>query len=156
MNRIYNFVLLLLATLLVNTAMADVEAKDAETMRFEAEIRSRSQMMRYPFSENIIAVQVEIFQASAAPSRQAIWDELEKNKAQQVEHQQQEIADAQSLRDMPTDEFDAETLRYKAAIEKMNLPPAVIEDVVKMFQANEAPIRELLWQQVQAYTNDSN
>ena len=148
MNRIYYFVLLLLATLLVNTAMADVEAKDAETLRFEAEIRNRLQMMRYPFTENIIASQVEIFQASAPASRQAIWTELEKTKLQQAEHQQQEIADAKSLRDMPTDEFDAETLRYKAAIEQMNLPPAATEELVKMFQANEAPMREMLWQQV--------
>jgi hypothetical protein len=156
MNRIYYFALLLMASLLFNTAMADEQEKDAETMRFEAEIRSRSQMMRYPFTENIIASQVEIFQASAPASRQAIWTELEKTKLQQVEHQQQEIADAQSLRDMPTDEFDAETLRYKAAIEQMNLPPAAIEDLVKMFQANEAPMRELLMQYAQAYTNDSN
>jgi hypothetical protein len=73
---------------------------------------------------------------------------LEKTKLQQVEHQQQEIADAQRLRDMPTDEFDAETLRYKAAIEQMNLPIAATENLVKMFQVNEAPIREMLWQQV--------
>ena len=57
---------------------------------------------------------------------------------------------------MPTDEFDAETLRYKAAIEQMNLPPAAIEDLVKMFQANEAQMRELFWQPVHAYINDSN
>lgn len=156
MNRINYFALLLMANLLFNTAMADEQEKDSETMRFEAEIRSRSQMMRYPFTENIIASQVEIFQASAASSRQAIWSELEKTKLQQVEHQQQEIADAQSLRDMPTDEFDAETLRYKAAIEQMNLPPAAIEDLVIMFQANEAPMRELLMQYAEAYTNDSN
>ncbi len=148
MNRINYFALLLMASLLFNTAMADEQEKDPETMRFEAEIRSRSQMMRYPFTENIIAIQVEIFQASAPASRQAIWNELEKTKVQQVEHQQQEIVDAQSLRDMPTDEFDAETLRYKAAIEQMNLPPAATEDLVKMFQANEAPMREMLWQQV--------
>ena len=49
---------------------------------------------------------------------------------------------------MPTEELDAETLRYKAAVEQMNLPPAAIEDLVEMFQANEAPMRELLWQRV--------
>ena len=50
---------------------------------------------------------------------------------------------------MPADELDAETMRYKAAIEQMSLPPDAIEDLVEMFQANEAPMREWLWPQVE-------
>ena len=146
MNNISRFVLSLLVTLLFNIAVADTEEKDAETMRFEAELRNRSQMLRYPLQENVIAGQVYIFQVSEPEHRQALWDELEKNKVQQYEQKNEEIADAQSLQDMPTEELDAETLRYKAAVEQMNLPPAAIEDLVEMFQANEAPMRELLWQ----------
>jgi hypothetical protein len=148
MNRIGRIVLLLLAISLFNIAVADTEEKDTETLRFEAELRSRSQMMRYPLQEEVLASQVAIFQMVGSEYRQAMWKELEKNKVQQTEQKQQEIKDEQSLQSMPTDELDAETLRYKAAVEKMNLPPAVIEDVVRMFQANEAPMRELLWQQV--------
>jgi len=148
MNRIGRIVLLLLATLLFNIAVAETEEKDAETLRFESELRSRSQIMRYPLQEEVIASQVSIFQQSSPEYRRAIWDAFEKDKAQQTQQKEQEIKDAQSLQNMPTDELDAETLRYKAAVEQMNLPPAVIEDVVKMFQANEAPIREMLWQQI--------
>jgi hypothetical protein len=148
MNRFYHFAFLLLVMLFFNITVADTEDKDTETLRFETELRNRSQMMRYPLQENVIASQVYIFQASSAEYRQAMWNELEKNAIQQTEQKQQEIADAQSLQNMPTDEMDAETLRYKAAIEQMNLPPDAIEDLVEMFQANEAPMRELLWQQV--------
>jgi len=148
MNRISRMIPLFLAILLSNIAVADEQEKDAETMRFESELRSRSQMMRYPLQEEVIASQVSIFQLSSPEYRRAIWDAFEKDKAQQTQQKEQEIKDAQSLQNMPTDEMDAETLRYKAAVEQMNLPPAVIEDLVKMFQANEAPIREMLWQQV--------
>jgi len=149
MIRINRFVLLLMATLLISPVMAETEEKDAETIRFETEVRSRSQMMRYPLREEVIASQVYIFQVSSAESRQAIWDGLEENEAQQAQQKEQEIKDAQSLQDMPTDELDAETLRYKAAVEQLNLPPAAIEDLVEMFQANEAPMREMLWERVQ-------
>ena len=109
------------------SAMPEMEGKDAETQRFEAEIRKRSQSMRYPLQENVIASQVFIFQASAPEYRQAIWEELEKNTSQLAEQQQKEAADAEQLQTMPTHEMDAETLRYKAAIEQLNLPPAEIK-----------------------------
>ena len=104
--------------------------------------------MRYPLQESVIASQVYIFQVSSGEYRRAFWKELEKNKGQQAEQKKQEIVDAQRLQNVKTDELDAETLRYKAAVEQMDLAPAVIEDLVQMFQANEAPMRELLWQQI--------
>ena len=118
MNRIYYFALLLMASLLFNTAMADEQEKDAETLRFETELRNRSQMMRYPLQENVIASQVYIFQASSPEYRQAMWNELEKDAVQQTEQKQQEIADAQRVQNMPIDELDAETLRYKAPLSR--------------------------------------
>ena len=105
-------------------------------------------MMRYPMKEEVIASQVYIFQASGPESRRAIWDELEENEAQQIQLQEQEIKDAQSLQHMPIEELDTETLRYKAAVEQLNLPPGAIEDLVEMFQANEAPMRGMLWERV--------
>ena len=89
MNKINRFVLLLMATLLINPVMAETEEKDAETIRFETEIRARSEMMRYPMKEEVIASQVYIFQGSGPESRQAIWDALEENEAQQIQQQDQ-------------------------------------------------------------------
>lgn len=130
------------------SAIPEMEGKDAETQRFEAELRKGSQSMRYPRQENVIASQVYIFQVSAPESRQAMWEELEKDISQVAEQQQGEAADAEQLQAMPTDEMDAETLRYKSAVEQLNLPPAAIIDLVEMFQANDAAMRELLWQRV--------
>jgi len=127
----------------------ELEGKDAETQRFEADLRTSSQAMRYPLQDNVIASQVYIFQVSGPEYRQAIWEELEKSKAQLQEQQQREAADAAELQDMPKDEMDAETLRYKTAVEQLNLPPSAIKDLVEMFQANDAPMRELLWQRVE-------
>ena len=148
MNKIVPIVLSLFATVFINFAAADAEEKDTETVRFETELRNQSQSMRYPLREEVIASQVSVFQMSAPEYRRAIWDALENDKVQRNEQIEQEVADAQSLRDMPVDELDAETLRYKAAVEQMNLPPDAIEDLVEMFQANEAPMREMLWQRV--------
>lgn len=45
-------------------------------------------------------------------------------------------------------DWDAETLRYKAAVEQLGLPPDMTEDAVEMFFNNEAPMRQRLWQNV--------
>jgi hypothetical protein len=149
MNKIIPIVLSLFATVFINIAMADTEEKDAETMRFESELRKSSQSMRYPPREEVIASQVSVFQMSAAEYRRAIWDALEIDRVKLNEQNEQEVAAAQRVQDMPIDEMDAETLRYKAAIEQKSLPPDAIEDLVEMFQANDATMREMLWQRVQ-------
>jgi len=128
--------------------MPETGEKDAETLRFEAELRQMSQMMQYPLQENVIASQVYLFQISAPDQRQMLWDEFEKGRQQLAEQQVNEAADAQILKDMPTDDLDAETLRYKAAVEQLDLPPGMAEDLVEMFQANDAAMRETLWQRV--------
>jgi len=130
------------------SAMPDTGEKDAETRRYEAEVRNWSQMMRYPLAENVIAPQVYIFQISSPDQRQILWEALEKNKLQLAKEQQKEAADAARLQAMPTDGLDAETLRYKAAVEQLNLPPGVAEELVEMFQNNDAAFRETLWQRV--------
>jgi len=148
MRKIITVVLALIATVFINSAIADPQEKDAETMRFESELRSQSQSMRYPLREEVIASQVSVFQMSAPEYRRAIWDAFENDKVQRNEQIEQEADAAKGLQDMSVDELDAETLRYKAAVEQMNLPPDAIEDLVEMFQANEAPMREMLWQRV--------
>ena len=93
MNRISRMMPLFLAILLSNIAVADEQEKDADTMRFESELRSRSQMMRYPLQEEVIASQVSIFQQSSPVYREAIWDAFEKDKVQQTQQKEQEIKD---------------------------------------------------------------
>jgi hypothetical protein len=45
-------------------------------------------------------------------------------------------------------DWDAETLRYKAAVEQLGLLPDITEDAVEMFFSNEQPMRERLWQNI--------
>jgi hypothetical protein len=131
------------------SAMPETGEKDAETARFEAELRNLSQQSRYQTQENVIASQVYIFQLSKPEQRQALWEDLENGKQQLVEQQETDAKNAESLQSMPTEELDAETLRYKAAVGQLNLPPDAIEDLVEMFQANDAAMREVLWQRVE-------
>ena len=131
------------------SAMPETGDKDAETVRFEAELQNLSQQSRYQTQESVIASQVYIFQISEPGQRQALWEDLENGKQQLVEQQETEANDAESLQSMPTEDLDAETLRYKAAIEQLNLPPDAIQDLVEMFQANDAAFRKTLWQRVE-------
>jgi hypothetical protein len=130
--------------------MPETGDKDAETVRFETELRNVSQQSRYQARENVIASQVYIFQVSAPEQRQALWEDMEKSKQQLAENQEKEAEDAESLQNMDTSEFDAETLRYKAAVEQLDLPPGMVEDLVEMFQSNDAEFRKTLWQRVEA------
>jgi len=131
------------------SAMPEIAEKDAETLRFESELRQLSETMRYPLQENVIASQVYTFQISEPEQRQALWQALENNKSQLAGQQEKEAADAEDLQNKTTEGMDAETLRYKAAVEQLNLPPGAIEDLVEMFQSNDATMREMLWQRVQ-------
>lgn len=47
-------------------------------------------------------------------------------------------------------DWDAETLRYKSAVEQLGLPADIVEDAVEMFHNNAAPMREQLWRNVEA------
>lgn len=46
--------------------------------------------------------------------------------------------------------WDAETLRYKTAVEQLGLPPEILEEAVEMFHNNDAPMRAQLWRNVEA------
>ena len=46
-------------------------------------------------------------------------------------------------------DWDAETLRYKAAVEQLGMPPDVTKDAVEMFFNNAAPMRERLWNNIE-------
>jgi hypothetical protein len=104
------------------SAMPEIGDKDAETLRFGI---------------------------SSPELRQGLWEDLENARLALAEQDQADADDAESLQNMPTDDLDAETLRYKAAVEQLNLPPGMVEDLVEMFQANDAEFRKTLWQRVE-------
>jgi hypothetical protein len=131
------------------SAMPEIGDKDAETLRFEAELQDLSKQSRYETADNVIASQVYVFSISSPELRQGLWEDLENARLALAEQDQADADDAESLQNMPTDDLDAETLRYKAAVEQLNLPPGMVEDLVEMFQANDAEFRKTLWQRVE-------
>ena len=126
------------------TATESTAPKDAETQKFEAELR------RLELRKNVVASFVYIFQISSPERRAELWRELEHDKAEAIELRHQQEADALEMQSQPSVDYDAETLRYKAAVKKLDLPADVVEDLVEMFHANEAPFRKTLWERVTA------
>ena len=86
---------------------------------------------------------------SESPKIVSIGKELlsQEDRNQEVEQRAQE-ADALDMQPQPPGGYDAETLRYKVAVEKLDLPADVVDDLVEMFQSNDAPFRETLWERV--------
>ncbi len=135
--------------------------KDAETQKFEAELRQfeqreKSGLGQYELRENVIASFVYAFQISSPEQRAELWQQLENDKAEVIEQKRQQKADALEMQSQPPGEYDAETLRYKAAVEKLDLPADLVADLVEMFQANDAPFRNTLWERVKASPLDQN
>jgi hypothetical protein len=142
-------------------ATESTAAKDAETHEFEAELRQferrgKSGLGQYELRENVIASFVYAFQISSPEQRAELWQQLENDKAEAIEQKRQQEADALEMQSQPPGEYDAETLRYKAAVEKLNLPADLVADLVEMFQANDAPFRNTLWERVKASPLDQN
>lgn len=124
------------------TAVQSTAPKDAETLRFEAELQ------QFEIRENVVASFVYAFQISASEQRAELWQQLENDKAEAGELKRQQDAAALETQSHPPCVYDAETLRYKAAVERLDLPADALEDLVEMFQSNDAPFRETLWERV--------
>ncbi|MHC4146738.1 MAG: hypothetical protein ACYSUD_18445 [Planctomycetota bacterium] len=134
----------------ISLAVADNDLKDAETKRFEAELK------QYEERENVIASFVYSFQISSPEQRAELWQELENDKAEMAESERRQKAAALEQQARPTNGYDAETLRYKAAVENLDLPPDVVEDLVEMFQSNDAAMRQVLWQRLEQSPMNKN
>jgi len=142
-------------------ATESTASKDAETQKFEAELRQfeqreKSGLGQYELRENVIASFVYAFQISSPEQRAELWQQLENDKAEVIEQKRQRKADGLEMQSQPPGEYDAETLRYKAAVEKLDLPADLVADLVEMFQANDAAFRKTLWERVKASPLNQN
>lgn len=127
------------------------ELKDAETQRFEAELR------RYELRENVIASFVYSFHGSSPDQRAELWQQLEKDKAELAEQKRLQEERAGEIRNRrPPGSLDAETLRYQTAIAELDLPPDAKEELVDMFQANGPAFRKTLWERVETSPLNQN
>ena len=159
-RRLVSSCLVIMASLAAATAFAGPETeagaanpptatdpgpKDEETIRYEAALQSLNEQAEFQAHENAITATVFIFQTSPPDHRAMLWEELEKGRqaAAEIRKKHAEHGPAPVNPD-----YDAETLRYKAAVEQLGLPPDMVEDLVEMFHSNEAAFRETLWQSV--------
>jgi hypothetical protein len=121
---------------------AEIGSKDPETLRFEAEL------IQYKLRENVIASFVYTFQLASPEGRVKLWQSLERDKAEAAALKNQQAAKLLEKIIDPPGKYDAETLRYKEAVKNLELPAGMVEELVEMFHANEAPFRNTLWQRV--------
>ena len=126
-------------------AATDPGPKDEETIRYEAGLRSLNEQAQFKAQENAITANVFLFQTSPPDHRARLWEELEKGR-QTAEETRKKEAEHKPAPVNP--DYDAETLRYMAAVEELGLPADMVEDLVEMFHSNETPFRETLWQRV--------
>ena len=126
------------------TTATSTSPKDAETLRFESELR------QYELRENVVSSFVYAFQIASPELRAELWQQLEDDKAAEIISKTE--ADAYKAQSRPPDYYDPETLRYKAAVENLDLSAELVEDLVEMFRANEAPFRKTLWDRVEENT----
>ncbi len=120
----------------------EISSRDLGALRFEAEL------MQYKLRENVIASVVYTFQLATPKERAKMWQALERDKAEATALKHQQAAKLLEKTIDPPGKYDAETLRYKEAVKNLELPAGMVEELVEMFHANEAPFRNTLWQRV--------
>lgn len=130
------------------TTATSTSPKDAETLRFESELK------QFELRENVVASFVYAFQIASPELRAELWQQLEKDKT--AEKISKTEADAYKTQSRPAGYYDAETLRYKAAVEELDLSAELVEDLIEMFRSNEAPFRKILWERVEENTLNQN
>jgi hypothetical protein len=118
----------------------EISSRDLGALRFEAEL------MQYKLRENVIASVVYTFQLATPKERAKMWQALERDKAEAAALKNQQAAKRLEKSIDPPGKYDAETLRYKEAVKNLELPAGMVEELVEMFHANEAPFRNTLWQ----------
>jgi hypothetical protein len=89
---------------------------------------------------------------SGPPENRAnIWQELEQARQQPDADLSAIIAEAaaeRAERDARADDYDEETRRYKAALEKAGYPSAEVDGLVEIFAPSTPVIRQVYWAEV--------
>lgn len=128
----------------LQTGLGDL---DAETQRYMAEVRQLN------VRENVWKPWVMAFKYSGPEIRVELWDELERHKGQDpmadVPAQMAAIEAEQAERDERRNRYDAETLRYKEALEKAGYPQVEVDGLVEIFAPSTEAVRQVYWSSIQ-------
>lgn len=124
---------------------------DAETQRYQAEVR------QLDLPDNVQNTWVYGFKISPPQIRARIWDELERYQQQQAEQDlpgtlaavQAEQAEQAARRS----NYDAETLRYQAALERAGYSQVEVDGLVAIFAPAVDVVRQVYWNEVNRKLN---
>jgi hypothetical protein len=74
----------------------------------------------------VVASFVYAFQIASPEQCAQMWQEMENDKAEATELKRQKAVEALEPPAQLSADFDAETMRYKTVVEKLDLPPDVV------------------------------
>jgi hypothetical protein len=118
---------------------------DAETRRFQTEVA------QLDVRDNVRRTWVYAFKISTPENRANIWQELEQARQQPDADLSAIIAEAaaeRAERDARADDYDEETRRYKAALERAGYTSAEVDGLVEIFAPSAPVIRQVYWAEV--------
>ena len=122
---------------------------DAETQRYQAELQQLG------LAENEVMPMVYAFKNSSAELRAGQWEDLENLRSQQADQdlaaQMAEIEAEQAARGS---NYDAETLRYKAALQRAGHSQAEVDGLTEIFSPAPEVVRKIYWDEVTGKLNE--
>jgi hypothetical protein len=122
---------------------------DGETQRY------RDGLQGLELEENEIMSLVYGFKISSPEIRAGIWEELEQTRNQLAEQDlSTEIAKIEAEQAQRGSNFDAETLRYKAALEQAGYSPTEVDGLVEIFSPSPEMVRKVYWDEVAGKLQD--
>ena len=119
---------------------------DAETQRYMAEAQQLG------VSDNVWKPWVMSFKYSPADIRSGLWEELEQHRGQDLmadlPGQLEAVEAEQTEQAQRASQYDAETLRYKAALEQAGYSATEVSGLTSNFAASAAAVRQIYWNDV--------
>ncbi len=111
---------------------------DAETERYQAELQELG------IEGSMQEIQLRAFVKAPPNERTELWGDLETLKAELAKDEMQELLKIRKQIEAGPS-MDAETLNYKATLEKAGKTEAEVNGLVTLFSPSNARIRKALW-----------
>jgi len=122
---------------------------DAETQRYQLELQQLG------LAENEVMPMVYAFKISSVDLRAGQWEDLENLRQQQAsQNLAAEVAEIEAEQAARGSNYDAETLRYKAALERAGHSQAEVDGLTEIFSPAPEGVRKVYWDEVTRKLNE--
>ena len=115
---------------------------DAETERYQAELE------QLQIEGSMFEIQMRAFERALPDKRAKMWDDLETVKKALATDEMQELLKIRA-QSQATLQYDAETLSFKAAMEKAGKTEAEVNGLVRVFSGSNALVRKAFMDDIQ-------